>query len=121
MGVDRTSYLVYGFKFENEDHRKIFDDHYDELMEDDPYWEFFNCNQSDQCLIFDAMCGEYVYIGIKLAELDEWDDDISIEISEDEIYELKTKLNEYMKAWPDYVQNLCKGMIPKLYFFIHAY
>jgi len=121
MGVYRTSYLVYGFKFKDKTDKKVFDDNYNDLMENTPYWEFFNNTRSDQCLIFDAMSGDYVYIGIKLAKLDEWDDNISIEISEDEIYKLKDKLNEYMKAWPDYVQNLCKGMIPKLYFFIHAY
>ena len=121
MGVDRTSYLLYGFKVEAEKDMEVFDDHYEYLMEEKPYSEMFNNSKSEQTIIFDRMCGNYIYIGIVLAKLDEYDDDISIEIPESELNNLKLKLFENMTKWPDYLKDLFSEEIPKLYLFIHAY
>lgn len=121
MGVDRTSYLLYGFKVEDEKGMDIFDDNYDELMEEEPYSNIFNNSNSDFGIVYDCMCGNYVYIGIVLAELDEYDDDETIELSVEELNDLNTKLVEAMKTWPKYLQDLLANMTPKLYFFIHAY
>lgn len=121
MGVDRTSYLLYGFKVDNKKQIKIFDDHYDELMEESPYSEMFNNSKSKQTIVFDGMCGDYVYIGLCLAELEEYDDRRAIEISGEDILYLNNKLFNAVDNWPKYLQDLFKGVTPKLYFFIHAY
>ena len=122
MSVDRTSYLLYGFLFEKEEEMDIIDDeHYEDLMEEEPYSSIFNNSNSKQIAVFDCMCGQYIYIGIKLAELDEYDDDCVCEIDEDRINGLKEELKSYIEKWPDYLVDLCKDKTPKLYFFIHAY
>lgn len=122
MGVDRTSYLLYGFKVEDEDKMKIIDvEHYEDLMEEEPYSSIFNNVDSDQTIISDAMCGEYIYIGLKLAEIDEYDDNETVELSIEELTKLNDKLKKAMKEWPDYLVDLFKDDTPKLYFFIHAY
>lgn len=121
MGVYRTSYLLYGFKFTEKNDIRAINKHYDELMEEKPYSNNFNNSRSEQALVYDYMCGEYVYIGIKLAKIDEYNDNASVEVSEDEIDNLNNKLTEYMKSWPNYLVKLCKDNTPKLHFFIHAY
>ncbi len=122
MGVDRTSYLLYGFKVEDEDKMKIIDvEHYEDLMEEEPYSSIFNNVDSDQTIISDAMCGEYIYVGLKLAEIDEYDDNETVELSIEELTKLNDKLKKAMKEWPDYLVDLFKDDTPKLYFFIHAY
>ena len=121
MSVDRTSYLLYGFKVDKKKQIKIFKDYYDELMEEKPYSEMFNNSNSNQRIIYDYMGGDYVYIGIVLAKLDEYDDNISIEIPEYELNNLKLKLFENMSKWPKYLLDIFYEEIPKLYFFIHAY
>ena len=122
MGVDRTSYLIYGFKFTDEKEMKVLDDNYDELMEDDPYSGMFNNSDSDQTIVYDGMCGQYVYIGMKLAEIREDDfDNISVEISETEVMGLDKQLSDNMEEWPEYVQKLCRNKEPKLYFFVHVW
>lgn len=122
MGVDRTSYLLYGFKVEDEETMDFIDgEHYDDLMEEKPYSLMFNNSKSDQTIIFDGMCGNYIYIGLKLAELDEYEDDITVEIDKDKINNLENKLKEAMTSWPNYLSDLFKDKEPKLYFFVHAY
>jgi hypothetical protein len=81
----------------------------------------FNNEASDQTIIYDAMCGDYIYVGLKLAEIDEWDDNETVELSIEELTKLNGKLKEAMKKWPDYLVDLFKDDTPKLYFFIHAY
>lgn len=120
MSVDRTTYLFYGFKFTEKNDIRVINKHYDELMEEKPYSENFNNSSSEQAIVYDYMCGEYVYIGIKLAKINEYDED-SIELNHEELYGLKDKLFECMKKWPDYLRDLCKDKFPKMYFFIHAY
>lgn len=121
MSVDRTSYLLYGFKVEDEKQMAVFDDHYEELMEEKPFSELFNNSESDQTIIFDYMCGNYTYIGIKLAEADEYDDDGYVEIDKERLNNVDKELKEHMKNWPDYLLTLFNDVEPKLYFFIHAY
>jgi hypothetical protein len=121
MGVDRTSYLLYGFKFEDKKSMKVINNHYDELMEEPPYENLFNNINSDQTIIFDCMCGDYIYVGVKIFKADEYDDDVSEEISINSLVSKSNMLLEYMKSWPDYLRKLCKDMEPKLYFFIHAH
>lgn len=122
MGVDRTSYLLYGFKVEDEDKMDIIDgEHYEDLMEEEPYSSMFNNSDSDQTIIYDGMCGEYIYVGLKLAEIDEYDDNETVELSIEELTKLNAKLKKAMEKWPDYLVDLFKDDTPKLYFFIHAY
>ena len=120
MSVDRTSYLLYGFKFTDQKDFKVFHDNYDELMEEDPYSKLFNNSDSDQTIVYDGMCGLYVYIGMKLAKVNEFDEK-SVEISETEIIGLQKRLMDSMEEWPEYVQKLCRNKEPKLYFFVHAW
>ena len=121
MGVDRTSYLLYGFKFTNEKEKDVIDENWDDLMEDSPAAEIFNSSDSGQALVYDYMCGEYCYVGLVLAKVDEYDDDNTIELNHEELYGLKDKLFECMKKWPNYLTDLCKDKFPKMYFFILAY
>lgn len=122
MSLKRDCYLLYGFKIEGKPKIKVFDDNYEELMEKAPYSKFFNNCNSEQTIVFDCMCGEYIYIGIKLAKLDvEYDDTENVEISEGDINSLNDKLNEYMKLWPNYLFDLCNGRMPKLHFFINVH
>lgn len=120
MGVDRTSYLIYGFKFDKKDDIKVIDDNYEELL-DGEYCEIFNNRYSEQTIVYDYMCKEYVYAGITVAKLDEYDDDESIEIDDTEFYKLNNKLTDCINGWPDYLIKLIENKKPKLYFFIHAY
>ena len=121
MGVDRTSYLLYGFKVEDEKQIAVFDDHYEELMEEKPFSNLFNNSKSDQTIVFDGMCGDYVYIGVKLAELDEYEDDETIELDKEKLFKVDEELKKYMKDWPDYLLDLFNNVEPKMYFFVHAY
>ena len=122
MSLERDCYLLYGFKIESKSDIKVFNDNYEELMEKTPYSKFFNNCNSEQTIVFDCMCGEYVYIGIKLAKLDaEYDGTENVEFSEEDINSLNDKLNEYMKLWPNYLFDLCNGRMPKLYFFINVH
>lgn len=120
MGVNRDSYLLYGFKFEDKEIKKVFDDNYDELL-DGEYCELFNNTKSEQTIVNDYMSGDYVYIGIELGKLKEYDDDVSVEINKDDMNSLEAKLYKCMESWPDYIVDLCKTRESKLYFFIHAY
>ena len=121
MGVDRTSYLLYGFKIEDESKMNVINDHYDELMEEPPYENLFNNINSEQTIIFDSMCGDYIYVGIKIFKADEYDDEVSEEISINSLVSKSNMLLEYMKSWPDYLVDMCKYMEPKLHFFVHAH
>lgn len=121
MGVDRTSYLLYGFKVTKKRQMDVFDDHYDELMEDEPFSDMFNNEDSNQTIVFDSMCGNYVYIGVKLAELDEYDNDETVELDKEKLLKIDEELKKYMKDWPDYLLTLFNNVEPKLYFFVHAY
>ena len=121
MSVDRTSYLLYGFKFEDTKEMKTINNHYDELMEGTIFSNLFNNSDSDQTIVFDGMCGFYIYVGLKIAKMDEDEEDLAVEIDESELFNLKDKLKEYMSSWPDYLVDLCKDKTPKLYFFVHAY
>ena len=66
MSVDKTSYLLYGFKVEDRGKLKILENMYDDLMETPPCSNIFNSTQSDQTIVWDVMCGKYVYVGILL-------------------------------------------------------
>ena len=120
MSVWRTSYLVYGYKFEEEKDMNVFNEHYDELDEP-PYSEMFNDEKSEQEIIYDGMCGNYAYIGIVLAKIDEDEYDGYAEIDQKDVNGLDKKLKKYEEKWPDYVKDIVKDKDPKLYFFIHAY
>lgn len=119
MSVERKSYLLYGFRFDEKFQIDTIRNNYDELMED-TYSDLFNSSKSDQTIVFDGMCGEYVYVGINVCVVEEFDDSYR-EISINELVSMSNKLLEYKKAWPDYLQDLCKYMEPKLYFFVYAY
>ncbi len=120
MSVWITSYLLYGYKFTKKKEIKIIDEHCEELMEEKPYSEMFNNDDSDQILVEDCMCGNYVYIGLKLASIDEDEDDACVNISGNDIQDLKNKLYDHMKSWPDYLINMVKNYEPSLYLFVHA-
>ena len=121
MGVWRTSYIVYGFKIEDEARLDTLGDYEEELLYEEPYCDIFNGDYSDQTIISDGMCGRYAYVGIELAHIDEDDDEAYYEWSEEEMTGLNEKLKEGMEKWPDYLKGICQGLEPKLYFFIHAY
>ena len=121
MSVWRTSYLMYGYKFEEENDMRVFDEHYDELMEEPPYSKMFNNEDSTQEIIFDVMCGNYVYIGIVLAKIDEDEYDGYAEINKEDVNCLEMEIEECRKKWPEYVKDIAKDKQPKLYLFVHAY
>ena len=123
MSVDRTTYLLYGFKFTSEEDMDKLDEHYEDLMENEPYRLIFNDQSSEQTTVWDSMCGEYIYVGMKLAEIDDFynGDSGCVVVPRDKVVELKSRLDEYMKSWPPYLIDLCKGHEPELYFFIHAW
>lgn len=120
MSIWNTTYLLYGFKLEKQKEIDTIDDHYEELMEEEPYSDIFDNEDSDQVLVYDGMCGNYVYIGLKLASIEEDEDDPFVNISEDDVHNLKDKLLECMKNWPDYITKLTKNYKPELYMFIHS-
>lgn len=123
MSVDRTTYLLYGFKFTSEEEMDKLDEYYEDLMDNEPYRLIFNDRSSDQTTIWDGMCGKYIYVGIKLAEIDDFynGDEGCVEIPEKEMEDLKERLKEYMKSWPLYLLDLCRGHESKLYLFVHAW
>ena len=121
MSVWITSYLLYGYKFIKKKEIKIIDEHYEELIEEKPYSDMFNNDDSDQILVEDTMCGNYVYIGLKLASVDEDEDDACVNISENDIQNLKNRLEKCMKSWPNYLIDMVKNYEPSLYMFMHAY
>jgi len=120
MSIDRTTYLIYGYKIEDEKGIDSFDEHYEELFETEPYSKMFNNVNSDQTIVCDQMCGNYVYIGIQIAKLD-YEDDASLEIDHDKLNELDGRLNEYMNHWPDYVLEIVKNKRRNLFCFVHIY
>ena len=120
MGVWRTSYLIYGFKIEDEARLDVLGDHEEELLFEEPYSEIFNGYDSDQTIISDVMCGQYAYIGLELAHIDELDEGY-YEWSEEQMTGLNERLKECMEKWPDYLRGICRDIEPKLYFFIHAH
>lgn len=120
MSVDRTTYLLYGFKFTKEKDLDVFDDNWEDLMESGPTYDLFNDPDSKQILVYDGMCGNYAYIGLKLAEIDEYcDDEGCVEIPKDDLEGLENQLYLGMGSWPQYLQDLCKDLEPGLYLFIH--
>lgn len=121
MSVWRTSYLVYGYKFEEKKEMNVFNEHYDELLYEPPYSEMFNSKNSKQEIIYDGMCVNYAYIGIVLAKIDEDEYDGYAEIENNDVSELESQLKKYEEKWPEYVKDIVKDKDPKLYFFIHAY
>lgn len=123
MSVDRTTYLLYGFKFTSEEEMDKLDEHYEDLMENEPNRLIFNDQSSDKTIIWDGMCGEYIYVGIRLAEIDDFynGDSGCVEISKDDLEGLENKLYLGMESWPQYLQDLCKDHEPGLYLFIHAW
>ena len=120
MSIDRTSYLLYGFKVTDKNQIEVFDDHYEDLLEEKPYSNMFNNTKSEQTIVYDYMCGEYIYIGLRLASVDE-DDETPVELSESDLHNLNEKLNNCMSNWPDYLVDMFKNIEPKLYLFIHVY
>ena len=118
MSVEKTSYLLYGFKVTDKEEKKTLNIHYEDLMENDLR---FNCRNSEQRIVYDFMCGNYIYVGIVLAKIDEDESDTSIEISDTNFNDLKARLDEYMKDWPKCLLNVVNDKEPKLYFFIHSY
>lgn len=122
MSVWKDTYLVYGFKVTNQ---KLFelinDDWYDNLMEEEPYSKFFNNRNSAQGIIIDGMCGNYIYIGIKLARIEEDSDDACINLKGTDVINLQAKLEKYMEEWPDYLVNALNDIEPGLWLFTHYY
>jgi len=121
MSVWRTSYLLYGYKFIKKKEIKIIDEHYEELMEEKPYSDMFNNDDSDQVLVYDGMCQDYTYVGLKLASVDEYEEEPYVSISAEDVLNLKNKLEEKMKSWPDYLIDMVNGYEPRLYMFMHTY
>lgn len=121
MSVDRTTYLLYGFKFTSEEEMDKLDEHYEELVEKEPH--IFDCASSDQITVWDGMGGEYIYVGIRIAEIDGIysGEEGYVEISEKDLENLKPRLDGYMESWPPYLQDLCKDKTPGLYLFIHVW
>lgn len=117
MSAEKTSYLLYGFKVEDRGKLKILENMYDNLMETPPCSNIFNSTKSDQTIVWDVMCGKYVYVGILIAKKDEWDES-GTEIDEKQFDFLKYKLKEYMYEWPEDLFELLKCGEPKLHFFI---
>lgn len=114
--IERTSYLIYGFRLGEQSDVDVIDDHHEELMENKPYSKIFNNVKSNQAIIEDLYG---YYVGIKLADVNEGD---WCEISEDDLLNLKNnKLLEYMNTWPDYLIDILKDKEPKLYMFSNAY
>ena len=122
MSVWKTSYLLYGYKIEDKKELDLLmDDHYEDLMEEKPYSNMFNNEKSDQQIVFDGMCGRYMYVGEVLASIDEDEDAEWTSVSEKDLANLDARLKEHMKNWPDYLLDVVKDKDPMLYFFIHAY
>ena len=123
MSVDRTTYLLYGFKFTSEEEMDKLDEHYEELVEKEPYRLIFNDQSSDQITVWDGMCGEYIYVGIRIAEIDGVysGEEGYVEISEKDLENLKPRLDGYMESWPPYLLDLCRDHEPKLYLFVHIW
>ena len=120
MSVDRTTYLLYGFKFTKEKDLDVIDDNWEDLMESGPTNDLFNDPDSKQILVYDGMCGNYAYIGLKLAEIDEYcDDECCVEIPKDDLEGLENQLYLGMDSWPPYLQDSCKDKTPGLYLFVH--
>ena len=123
MSVDRTTYLLYGFKFTKKEELDVIDDNWEDLMWGDETREIFNSPGSKETLVYDGMCGNYAYIGIKLAKVDDYwgeTEEPCIEISQDHLGgRLENQLYIGMESWPSYLQDLCKDHEPGLYLFIH--
>jgi len=81
MGVDRSDYLVYGWKFPYD--RCIIDTYYDEGFDEKIE------NQNEYVLVTDGMLGEYVVFGKLLSYADGYDGWEFID------------LNDYMQKYPD--------------------
>ena len=120
MSVEKTSYLLYGFKVMDKEEKEVFNKHYEDLMENDPYSEMFNNKNSNQAIVFDPMCGKQIYIGIRLGKINEYDED-SIEISNQDMNDVNMNLYQAIDKWPTYLKNMFKDVKPKLYFFINYY
>ena len=121
MSILRTSYLLYGFKLDKEKEINSISDHYEDLIIDDPYSKIFDNSESDQILVYDGMCQNYAYVGLKLASVDEYEEEPYVSISAEDVLNLKNKLEEKMKSWPDYLIDMVNGYEPRLYMFMHTY
>ena len=86
MSVDRTTYLLYGFKFTKKEELAIIDDNWEDLMWGDETREIFNSPGSKETLVYDGMCGNYAYIGLKLAKIDDYwvESESCVEIPQDQ-------------------------------------
>lgn len=121
MSLDKESFIVYGFKFD-ESQLDVIDDHWDELFEEEPYASrfYFDEDDTDEVIVEDTMCGQYAYAGLKLSRITEYSKKSTKEdVSKFE--NLQEKLEEKMKTWPDYLLEAVKDMTPALYSFQHVY
>lgn len=122
MSVDRTTYLLYGFKFTKKEELAVIDDNWEDLMNSGPTYEIFNSSDSNQIVVYDGMCGNYMYIGLKLAKIDDYwvESESCVEIPQDHLGgRLENQLYLGMDIWPSYLLDLCKDHEPRLYLFIH--
>ena len=55
MGVDRSDYIVYGWKMKYSDDIDYYDDKFQKYLEGHP--------DVDETLVIDGMCGEYAVFG----------------------------------------------------------
>lgn len=102
MGVDYTSYTGFGIKLANEDNYDEINNLLEEASEDgDVYSLTFDDDNIE--LIFDGMCGQYIYLLYKLDSHEPLYDNDGLELS---LTEFKEIIEKVAPALADAVKKL---------------
>jgi len=96
MSVNRTVYIIYGMKLNDEQASNL----YDKWEEEDyPDWLHIGNAEDGIGYIYDGMSGEYAFVGKKQYEFDEYDDfgHITMDfLSEVEKVRVKARIEEIL-------------------------
>lgn len=116
MGLDYRTIAIYGWKVKgNKNVRNLID----ELEE----WNEDYFDETDDIMIEDTMCGDYIYFGAILAYFDPTEDNQEVIINDDLIAKKTKKWNKYIKDNPKFLEiiNKYKSGDAQLFVFSHIW
>lgn len=116
MGVDKNTLALFGWRLDKEQTdklSKVCDEHYERTDED--LYDKLMCNECSLNVYPDCYSGEFTYIGICLAYINEYDDDEELSIGYRDFIELPEQLNERLLNMPAPIIDLIGDMEPELH------